>query len=79
VDAFKDELLERVSHRTAQMILVILHGVMSRAERKHWIAVNPCENAEKVAIKRSDEFNVLSVEQVHATVASKQSRHYGVG
>ena len=66
VDAFKDELLERVSHRTAQKILVILHGVMSRAKRKTWITTNPCDNTEKVSIKRSDEFNVLSVEQVHA-------------
>ena len=34
VDALKDHLLTRVSHRTAQKILVILHGVMARAKRK---------------------------------------------
>ena len=60
VDAFKDELLERVSHRTAQKILVILLGVMSRAKRKTWITTNPCDNTEKVSIRRSDEFNVLT-------------------
>ena len=65
VEALKDLLLGRVSHRTAQKILVILHGVMARAKRKGWITANPCEDAEKVTVQRSDDFNVLSVEQVH--------------
>jgi integrase len=73
VDAFKDELLKRVSHRTAQKILVILHGVMARAKRKGWIKVNPCEDAEKVTVQRSDDFNVLSVEQVHAVAREAAS------
>jgi integrase len=67
VDAFKDHLLGRgLSHRTAQKILVILYGVMARAKRKGWITSNPCENAEKVTVRRSEDLNVLSVEQVHA-------------
>lgn len=66
VDAFKDELLKRVSHRTAQKVLVILHGIMARAKRKGWITSNPCADAEKVTVRRSEDFNVLSVEQVHA-------------
>jgi len=66
VDAFKDYLLGRVSHRTTQKILVILHGVMARAKRKAWVTANPCEDAEKVTVKRSEDFNVLTVEQVHA-------------
>ena len=66
VDTFKDHLLTRVSHRTAQKVLVILHGVMARAKRKRWIASNPCADAEKVTVKRSEDFNVLSVEQVYA-------------
>jgi integrase len=73
VDALKDHLLTRVSHRTAQKILVILHGVMARAKRKGWITVNPCEDAEKVTVKRSDDFNVLSVEEVHAVASEAAS------
>jgi integrase len=73
VDALKDHLLTRVSHRTAQKILVILHGVMARAKRKGWITVNPCEDAERVTVKRSDDFNVLSVEQVHAVASEAAS------
>jgi integrase len=30
------------------------------------VPVNPCEDAEKLNVRRSDDFNVLSVEQVHA-------------
>jgi integrase len=66
VDALRDEMLKRVSHRTAQKNLVILHGVMARAKRKRWINVNPCEDAEKLTITASDEFNILEPEQVHA-------------
>jgi integrase len=73
VEALKDALLERVSHRTAQKVLVILHGVMARAKRKGWITVNPCEDVEKVTVKRSDDFNVLSVEQVHAAARETSS------
>jgi integrase len=73
IDAFKDELLGRVSHRTAQKVLVILHGVMTRAKRKGWISTNPCEDAEKVTVLRSDDFNVLSVEQIHAVARAASS------
>src|SRR5215211_9455020 len=76
VEAFKDYLLgpdRGVSHRTAQKVLVILHGVMSRAKRKGWITENPCESAEKVTVKRSDDFNVLQVEQVHAVAREAAS------
>jgi integrase len=73
VDGFKDHLLGRVSHRTAQKILVVLHGVMARAKRKGWIAVNTCEDAEKVTLKRSEDFNVLSVGQVHAVARAASS------
>jgi integrase len=73
VEALKDALLGRVSHRTAQKVLVILHGVMARAKRKGWITINPCENAEKVTVQRSDDFNVLRVEQVHAVAREAAS------
>lgn len=66
VEALKDQMLERVSHRTAQKVLVILYGVMSRAKRKGWITVNPCDDAEKVTLTASDEFNILEPEQVFA-------------
>jgi hypothetical protein len=37
IDAFRDELLASdISRRTGQKVLVLLHGVMSRAKRKRW-------------------------------------------
>jgi integrase len=67
VDKLRDELLGgKLAHRTVQKTMILLHGILARAKRKGWITVNPAENAEKVTVKRSDEFNVLSVEHVHA-------------
>lgn len=66
VEQLKDELLERVSHRTAQKVLVIMHGIMGRAKRKGWIKANPCEDAERVTLTASDDFHVLEPEQVFA-------------
>jgi integrase len=67
IDAFRDRLLGgKLAHRTVQKILICLHGILARAKRKGWVAANAAEGAEKVTVRRSDEFNVLSVEQVHA-------------
>ena len=67
IGAYRDRLLSgKLSHRTVQKILTLLGGILGRAKRKGWITANPSENAEKVTVRRSDEFNVLTVEQVHA-------------
>ena len=78
IDGFRDRLLSAprnrshgenakpLAHRTIQKALVLLSSILARAKRKGWIATNPAENAEKVSVRRSDEFNVLSVEQVFA-------------
>jgi integrase len=67
IDAFRDKLLGgKLSHRTAQKTLILLGGILGRAKRKGWVPANVAEDAEKVTVRHSDEFNVLSVEQVHA-------------
>lgn len=64
---YRERLLEGdLAHRTVQKILILLGGILGRAKRKGWIAVNPYDDVEKVSVKQSDEFNVLSIEQVHA-------------
>ena len=73
VDALKDRCSAACRIAQPQKILVILHGVMARAKRKGWISANPCEDAEKVTVQRSDDFNVLSVEQVHAVAREATS------
>jgi hypothetical protein len=50
IDALRERMLGegRLSRRSIQKILVLLHGVLKRAKRKKWIAVNPAEDAERV-------------------------------
>lgn len=67
VEELRDHLLARgLAHRTAQKTLILLGGIMGRAKRKGWISTNPVTNAEKVTVRRTDEFNVLSIEEVYA-------------
>lgn len=70
VDAYREALLDegRLSRRTIQKILVLLHGILKRAKRKKWIASNPAENAERITLKRSGDFNALSPSEVEAVV-----------
>jgi integrase len=56
----------RLSRRSIQKILVLLHGVLKRAKRKKWIASNPAEDAERVTVARSGDFAVLTPEEVEA-------------
>jgi integrase len=67
VDRVREQLFARgLAHRTVQKSMILLGGILGRAKRKGWIATNPAENAERVSVRHGDEFNVLSVEQVHA-------------
>ena len=66
IDDFRLALLERVSRRTAQKTLVLLHGMLKYAKRRRWIIENPAEDAERVTFKRRTEFAVLSPAEVHA-------------
>jgi integrase len=70
VDAYREALLDegRLSRRSIQKILVLLHGILKRAKRKKWIASNPAEDAERITLKRSGDFNVLSPSEVEAVV-----------
>lgn len=68
IDEFREDMLEegKLSRRTIQKILVLLHGVLKRAKRKKWIASNPAEDAERVTVARSGDFSVLTPEEVEA-------------
>ena len=68
VKAYRGRLLTegRLSRRTIQKTLVLLHGIMRRAKREGWVTANPCEDVERVSVKRSGDFNVLSPVEVAA-------------
>jgi integrase len=79
VDAFRERMLaeDHLSRRTIQKVLVLLHGILKRAKRKGWIASNPAEDAERVTVRRTGDFNVLAPEEVHAVARADGSELYG--
>jgi integrase len=68
IDAIRERLLAegKLSRRSVQKILTINYGILKRATRRKWIPSNPAEHAERVTLKRSGDFNVLTPEEVHA-------------
>jgi len=62
-----------LSRRTIQKILGLLHGILKRAKRKRWISANPAEDAERVTVRRTGEFSVLTPEEVHAVARVEPS------
>lgn len=74
VDAFRRDLLDEVSRRTAQKTLVIVHGLLGYATRRGWIRLNPADLAEKVTVRRRPEFAVLSPAEVSPSRAPPRTR-----
>lgn len=68
IEEFRDRMLEegRLSRRTVQKVMVLVHGVMQRAVAKRWIATNPAAAVERVNVERSGDFNVLTPIEVAA-------------
>jgi len=68
IDALRERLLTSgtLKRRTVQKTMVMLYGILKRAKRKGWIAANPAEDAERVTLKESGDFNVLSASEVEA-------------
>jgi integrase len=68
IDAFRARLLSegRLSRRTVQKLMVLMHGIFKRSKALKWVRDNPADGVERVNVARSGEFNVLSVQQVEA-------------
>jgi integrase len=68
IEKWRERLLDEgeLSRRTIQKTLVLLFGVLKRAKRRGWIQSNPAEDVERVTVKRSGDFNVLSPVEVAA-------------
>jgi integrase len=79
VDAYRERMLAegQLSRRTVQKILVLLRGILKRAKRKGWIASNPAADAERVTVRRTGDFHVLSPEEVHAVARADGSELHG--
>lgn len=68
IETWRRRLLSegKLSRRSAQKQMVLLHGILKRAKALRWIVANPADDVERVNLTTSGEFNVLSVEQVEA-------------
>jgi integrase len=68
IDAYRlHGLVERgLAPSTVQRDLTNLSGIFRRAKRKRWIVTSPYDDAERVKVTDSGDFNVLSVEQLEA-------------
>ncbi|UJA20582.1 site-specific integrase [Thermoleophilia bacterium SCSIO 60948] len=66
IDEARERMLAEgaISRRSVQKVLVVNYSILKRAKRKGWIKTNPAEDAERVTVKRSGDFNVLSPEEV---------------
>ena len=70
IDAFRAHLVDedRLSHRTINKYLVLLNGILKRAQRRYGLTVNAAAGVERQPVRRSTEFRVLSGEEVEALV-----------
>ncbi len=75
LDALREQLLadSRLSRRSVQKVMVLLHGVLKRAKRRGWIPANPAEDTERVRLRRSGDFNVLSPVEIEAVARAAES------
>ncbi len=71
IDRLREDLLAGgLSTRSVQRMLTLPHGILKRAKRLKWIDVNPAEDAERIRLQPSGDFNVLSPPEVMAVAAA---------
>jgi len=70
IEEWQQELLEagQLSRRTIQKAQVMLHAILKRAKKKRWVERNAAEDADRITLKPSGDFNVLSAEEAEALV-----------
>jgi integrase len=75
IDAFRERLLAEghLSRRSVQKLLVLNYSILKRAKRRGWVPSNPAEDAERITLNRSGDFNVLSPEEVAAVTRSAEN------
>ncbi len=68
VDNYRVHLIERAEFkpRTINKYLLVLHAIFRRAQRRYGLTVNPVAGIERQPVRRSDDFRVLSGEEVSA-------------
>jgi integrase len=75
VDAFRAALVEegRLSPRTINKYLALIHGILKRAQRVYGLSANAAAGVERQPARRSGDFDVLSAAEVEALVRAASS------
>ena len=75
VDAFRGQLVaeDRLSARTINKYLALIHGILKRAQRVYGLSANAAAGVERQPVRRSGDFDVLSAEEVEALVRAAVS------
>jgi len=68
IDAFRARLVAegRLSPRTINKYLALIHGILKRAQRVFGLSANAAAGVERQPMRRSGDFEVLSAEEVEA-------------
>jgi integrase len=68
IDAFRARLVGegRLSPRTINKYLALIHGILKRAQRVFGLSANAAAGVERQPMRRSGDFDVLSAEEVEA-------------
>ncbi len=66
IDAFRAHHVDeqRLTARTINKYLVVINGILKRAQRHYGLAVNVASGVERQPVPRATEFRVLTAEQV---------------
>lgn len=71
IDRMRRNMLERdIAPRTVSKAMVAAFGILERARRLRWVAVNPAADAERVTFKTSRNIAVLDPDAVMAIAAA---------
>ncbi len=75
VDGFRARLVAegRLSDRTINKFLVLLHGIFRRAQRVYGLPTNPAAAVERQPVRRSGDFDVLTPDEVAAVTRAAES------
>ncbi len=78
IDNYRGHLVAegRLSARSINKYLLVLHAIFKRAQRHYGLTVNPVAGVDRQPVRRAAEFRVLSAEEVAALArAAREGRH----
>lgn len=75
VDSFRARLVEeeRLSGRTINKLLVLIHGIFKRAQRVYGLPGNPAAAVGRQPVRRSGDFEVLTPSEVAAVARAAET------